>query len=230
MSCSGDSDDGSGPHAVLLWAGCRTLRRSLRPLVWVTLEEVALDAVLEDGRLLARTSARQISDRLGVDPTTVAKALQALRKQGLVSLEREKGPAGRFGLSVYALGAVPGLNVVSPCGADPGVVSPSVVEPVVVESGLASLCMGQPCAETPAPAASGTDRPGMVLPGLPGPDMDEPDMDEPDLVRPEAAEATRGPGSPVRRADNSGRARSRPASPLSQCLGQTSFDLGSVSS
>jgi hypothetical protein len=49
----------------------RPLRRALRPLVWVILEEVALDAVLEDGCLVARTSARQIADRLGLDPTTI---------------------------------------------------------------------------------------------------------------------------------------------------------------
>ena len=88
------------------------------------LEEVALDAVFEGGRLVARTSARQIADRLGVDPTTVAKALQTLRKRGLVTLEREKGPAGRFGLSVYTLGPAPGLTLVSPCAADPCMVSP----------------------------------------------------------------------------------------------------------
>ncbi len=48
----------------------RRLRKELRPLVWVTLEEVALDAVFENGRLFARTSARLIADRLGVDPGT----------------------------------------------------------------------------------------------------------------------------------------------------------------
>ncbi len=66
-----------GSHAVLLSAESRPLRRALRPLAWMILEEVALDALFEDDRLVARTSARQIADRLGVDPTTaVAKALR----------------------------------------------------------------------------------------------------------------------------------------------------------
>ena len=85
----------------MLSADCRPLRRALRPLVWVTLEEVALDAVVEDGRLVARTSARQIADRLGIDPTTAAEALADLRKRGLVTPGAGEGPAGRFGLSVY---------------------------------------------------------------------------------------------------------------------------------
>lgn len=45
---------------VLVSTDSRSLRRELRSLVWVTLEEVALDAVAEDGRLVARTSARQV--------------------------------------------------------------------------------------------------------------------------------------------------------------------------
>ena len=57
-------------------AASRTLRRQLRALAWVTLEDVALDAVAEDGRLVARTSARQVAERLGVDPCAVARALQ----------------------------------------------------------------------------------------------------------------------------------------------------------
>ncbi|MGH9106077.1 MAG: hypothetical protein ACRDZX_09605 [Acidimicrobiales bacterium] len=54
--------------AVVVSAASRALRRQLRPLVWVALEEVALDALAEDGQLVARTSARQVAERLGVDP------------------------------------------------------------------------------------------------------------------------------------------------------------------
>jgi hypothetical protein len=75
MNSRGQGDDGSGSRAVLLSAESRPLRRALRPLAWMILEEVALDALFEGDRLVARTSARQIADRLGVDPTTVAKAL-----------------------------------------------------------------------------------------------------------------------------------------------------------
>ena len=112
MSFSYRGERGSDTWAVLLSGECRALRRELRPLVWVILEEVALDAVVEDGRLVAHTSARQVAERLRLDPGTAAKALRALRERGLVALEPEKGPAARFGLSVYELGLVSGLSVV----------------------------------------------------------------------------------------------------------------------
>ncbi len=105
-----DGDNaGSGSGVVLLSGECRPLRRALRPLVWVVLEEVALDAVVEDGSLVARTSARHVAERLGVNPGTAAEALRVLGRRGLVGLEREKGPAGRFGLSVYQFRPPTGL-------------------------------------------------------------------------------------------------------------------------
>ena len=133
--------------AVVVSVRARRLRKELRPLVWVTLEEVALDAVFENGRLVARTSARLIADRLGVDPGTAAGALRTLRRRGLVAFERESGPAGRFGLSVYVLGDISGLKVFSradcPCLAaawpeepdkkSPELASPSTEEPCVPE-------------------------------------------------------------------------------------------------
>ena len=218
MSSRGEGDR-SDSVAILLSADSRSLRRALRPLVWVTLEEVALDAVAEDGRLVARTSARQIAERLGVDPTTAAKALQALRKRGLVALEREKGPAGRFGLSVYQLGPVPGMTVASPCRADPRMVSPSLVEPVVAEPAMVTPSSGHPCRDTPTPVASDADRACLDLPATDGSDV----------VPPDTADARPGPLGGARRADSAGRGRSRPASPLSHCLGQTALDLGSDS-
>ena len=150
MSPPGDGDAGSDSGVVLLSAECRPLRRALRPLVWVILEEVALDAVVEDGRLVARTSARQVAERLGIDPSTAADALRVLRQRGLVGLEREKGPAGRFGLSVYQLGPVAGLSVVQPCTAEPFMVSPSMVQPDMAEPAVASPCVGTPHVESPA--------------------------------------------------------------------------------
>jgi DNA-binding transcriptional ArsR family regulator len=215
MSSGGESDGRSDPVAVLLSADSRSLRRALRPLVWVTLEEVALDAVVEDGRLVARTSARQIAERVGIDPATAAKALQALRKRGLVALEREKGPAGRFGLSVYQLGPVPGLTVVSPYGADPCVVSPSLVEPVLAEPAMVTPYAGQPDAARPTPAASDAHRAYMDLPGTHGSDV----------ARRDTADATSGARGGIWR-----RVPSRPTSPLSQCFAQTALDLGPESS
>jgi hypothetical protein len=113
MSFLNGSDRAFHSSTVLLSVECRVLRRELRPLVWVILEEVALDAVVEDdARLVARTSARRVAERLRVDPGTAATALRALRQRGLVSLEREKVPGGRFDMSVYELRSISGLSVV----------------------------------------------------------------------------------------------------------------------
>jgi hypothetical protein len=104
------------------------------------LEAIAMDAVREDDRWLARTSARRLADELGIDPGTAASALRALRKRSLLTLKRESGPAGRFGLAVYVLGYVDGLTVVPPRGdisfAKPDPEEPQVAEPHVVKPGM----------------------------------------------------------------------------------------------
>ncbi len=187
--------------AVLVSATSRALRRQLRPLAWVTLEEVALGAVVEDGRLVARTSARQVADRLGVDPSTAVNALRVLRRRGLLSLEREHGPAGRFGLSVYVLGSVDGLALVSP-GAVAAWVLPSMERRSADGSGPTAV------------ARPGLDRPGAVKPHVAQPRTD---MSGPAKV---------GTTQPVRRQT----ASAASTAPTSQCPDQTALDLGSVTS
>ena len=105
----------------------RALRRSVRPVVWVVLEELALTAVTVDGIMMASTSARAIAADLGLDPATTASALRVLRDRGLVELTRETGAAGRFGLSVYRLGPIPGVDMLAPCPEPPRVDEPHMV-------------------------------------------------------------------------------------------------------
>ena len=129
--------DSSGAGAVLVSRTSRRLRRELRPLVWMVLEEVALDAECENGRLIARTSARRVAEGLGIDPGTAAGALRSLRQKGVLALEREFGVAGRFGLAVYVLATVDGLTVVTrgtgmPGGAGPHMGQPHMAEPDAV--------------------------------------------------------------------------------------------------
>ena len=132
---------------VLLSPESRTLRRRLRPLAWMALEEVALDAVAEDGRLVAHTSARRVAELLQVDPGSAARALRVLREQGLVALEREKGAAGRFGLSVYVLGTVAGLTVLGPGAVEPRPESPSLEEADWGGPHTAAAGAEKPCAD-----------------------------------------------------------------------------------
>jgi hypothetical protein len=124
-------DDGGW---VVLGPAARELRRALRPIEWVVLEDVALDARRDDaGALVAPTSARRVGEHLGLTPGAVARALARLRAAGLVSHTRQAGPAGRFGLSAYVLNAVPGLDVMPatpdgdrPCPAPPCPAPPHV--------------------------------------------------------------------------------------------------------
>ncbi len=148
---------------VVLTAASRRLRRDLRPLEWVTLEEVALDAVADNGWLVTHTSARRVAQQLGIDPGTAAGALRVLRKRGLLVLEREKGAAGRFGLSVYALAPIDGLTVVSPPDHVPHVVFPWEDQGDAAEPETAPPCVD----ELRTAGAANTDRPNMNRPHIP---------------------------------------------------------------
>ena len=128
-----------GAGRIVVGPASAELRRSLRPIEWVVLEDVALDAHPDgDGALVAATSARRVAEHLGLTPGAAAGALARLRAAGLVTHARQAGPAGRFGLSAYVLGLVPGLDVLDaedrtpPDVAPPPVALPCVAEPHMV--------------------------------------------------------------------------------------------------
>jgi DNA-binding transcriptional ArsR family regulator len=225
MSHGVDHPRGNGTATlVLLSAGCRPLRHSLRPQVWVVLEEVALDVVPDgDGRLVARTSARLIAQRLGVDPGTVAGALRVLRDRGLVILEREQGKAGRFGLSVYVLGSLDGLSVVLPGMANPPTALSQVVRPCVAGAAMTPPCTGWPHEVASVRAAAVTDSPHMEEPHLA-----VPAAAAPRLVSPCALVANSTSAEDI---DPVGRETPQEAAPsLPHCPGQESLDFGTASS
>jgi len=85
--------------------------RVFRPTVWLVLQDVALDAELRDGRLVASTSARLVATHLRIDPGTAATALRTLRDRGVVELSQAAGPNGRFGLATYTLHLPDGVDV-----------------------------------------------------------------------------------------------------------------------
>ena len=159
MTGRAGDDDREMPEPIstlLLSAESRTLRRRLRPLVWMALEEVALDAVAEDSRLVAHTSARRVANLLQVDPGSAARALRVLRERGLVVLERGKGPDGRFGLSVYVLGKIAGLTVLGPVAVEPHSALPSLDEADRDKPHTAAAGVEKPCADGAYGVAPGT--------------------------------------------------------------------------
>jgi DNA-binding transcriptional ArsR family regulator len=222
MSLWHGGDSGFDSVAVVLSAECRALRRELRALAWVTLEEVALDAVVEGGRLVAHTSARRVAERLGINPGTAATGLRALRESGMVRLEREKGPAGRFGLSVYELGPIAGLSVVQARMADPFVVPPSVVQPAMTARVMAS-CTVAPRVESATSGALDADPSDNLAPGTARRDT----VRSHPVAAPGSAGVTTGEDSACR-PDPSTASTAQPE-PSLECAGQESFDIGWVS-
>jgi DNA-binding transcriptional ArsR family regulator len=129
--------DGTGDadRWIVVHVAARLTLRSLRPVLRVVLEDVALDAVWQDGRLVASTSARLVAEHLGVDPGTAASALRVLRDRGLVELEQHTQSDGRFGLAGYTVHLPPGLDVTPSTDGD----RPHTAEPSTVEADAASI-------------------------------------------------------------------------------------------
>lgn len=143
---------------------CRDLRRRLGPMAWTVLEDLALDAHPDgNGGFRTKTSARRVAGHLGVEPGTAANALRRLRNDGLVSVSREPGPAGRFGPSVYRVTPIPGLTIIddaSPRVGPPdmvtsGAVRPGTVEPPTVEPPTVGPPMVETAMVEPAAALTG---------------------------------------------------------------------------
>lgn len=63
-----------------VFASSRHVKRAVGATAWVILEDIALDATVDDqGRLVADTSVRHIADHLGLNKSTVARHLARLR-------------------------------------------------------------------------------------------------------------------------------------------------------
>ncbi|MBY5161486.1 hypothetical protein [Salsipaludibacter albus] len=83
----------------------RAVKRAVGPIAWAILEDIALDARLDDaGRLVAETNVRRLADNLGLANNTVTKHLGRLRDHGFVLHEehREAG-SGMYAASRYVL-------------------------------------------------------------------------------------------------------------------------------
>ena len=175
------------------------LRRALRPIEWVVLEDVALDARPDgQGALVAATSARRVAERLGLTPGAAAAALARLRSAGLVTHARQAGRAGRFGLSAYVLGPVPGVEVLGaddrtpPAAAPPDVAPPPTAAPHVVEPHMVAAGGAEPTASsgTRTAQARRTARAPASAPASAGAD---PAPARAGVARPSAAAARRAP-------------------------------------
>ncbi len=192
---------------LVLGPASRPLRQALRPIEWVVLEDVALDARPDgSGLLVASTSARRVAEHLGLTPGSAARALAGLRSAGLVTHLRQPGEAGRFGLSAYVLGPVPGLDVVeaasAPCAGPPRAARPPVGDPRVADGHMAEVT-----AAGAADGGPGDDRPTAGTAAAPIASV----LDHHGADAPASAEQRHPPRSPRRR----GRAPQPPPAQLS---------------
>jgi len=134
---------------LVIGPGARALKRQLGPTAWAVLEDVALDARFDDGgRLVATTSSRRVAENLGLTSGTVSRALGRLRSLDLVEYARQSGTGGRFGVSAYVLGALPGIEVLAadrdrpprlaqPCAAHPRSAQPRAAGPCAGDANTA---------------------------------------------------------------------------------------------
>ncbi|WP_052665092.1 hypothetical protein [Nitriliruptor alkaliphilus] len=83
----------------------REVKRAVGLVAWAILEDIALDARLDDaGRLVSTTNVRRIAANLGINKDTAAKHLARLRDYGFVLQEEgRQGPSGRWEACRYVL-------------------------------------------------------------------------------------------------------------------------------
>jgi DNA-binding transcriptional ArsR family regulator len=83
----------------------RAVKRAVGLAAWAILEDIALDARLDDdGRLVAETNVRRIADNLGIGKNAVSRHLARLREYGFVIHEELRDPgSGRYEVSRYVL-------------------------------------------------------------------------------------------------------------------------------
>ena len=88
-----------------VFASSRHVKRAVGATAWVILEDIALDAAIDDhGRLVADTSVRQIAANLGLNKTTVTRHVARPRDHGFVLHEETRDDAsGRWDASRYVL-------------------------------------------------------------------------------------------------------------------------------
>jgi hypothetical protein len=124
-------------NGIIIRPDARELIRTMRPVVWLVLQDVAIDADLHTDVLRAPTSARRVAAHLGIEPGTAASALRVLRERRFLDLRQASESDGRFGLATYTVSLPAGVELfpagrtiapAHPCVASPDTVGPHTVE------------------------------------------------------------------------------------------------------
>ena len=99
----------------------RAVKRAVGLMAWAVLEDIALDARIDDrGRLVAETTVRRIAANLGLNKDTVTKYLGRLREHGFVLQEESREVAsGRYEPCRYVLDPSAGIERFTVTPAEP---------------------------------------------------------------------------------------------------------------
>jgi hypothetical protein len=100
--------------AIALGPNAAELRRRLGPVAWVVLEALVESARDEGVLTVSDQSVRGVAEALGLAKDTVARALQRLAAEHLVTRSSKRDGAGRFGAGSYVVDLPTGLIVPAP--------------------------------------------------------------------------------------------------------------------
>lgn len=89
--------------ALVLGSAASAWRRTLSPVCWVVLEALAESSRERSGITASEKSVRALADELGLAKDTIARAIQRLKRAGLVSRIDARLIDGRFGHGCYVL-------------------------------------------------------------------------------------------------------------------------------
>ena len=105
--------------------------RTVGPTAWVVLEMAALDALDDEGVLVAHVSSRSIAAAVSMSKDTVASALRRLADAGLIERQPQHRTSGRFGAAGYVIHLPAGLTTTAATTSPTtGVHKPSTAPPV----------------------------------------------------------------------------------------------------
>lgn len=95
-----------------VFSSSRAVKRAVGVTAWAVLEDIALDARIDDrGRLVAETNVRRIAENLGLNKETVSKHLGILREYGFVLQEEERDRAsGQYRRYRYVIDPTAGIE------------------------------------------------------------------------------------------------------------------------
>jgi hypothetical protein len=163
------------PRAITVLSSSRALRRSVGPLAWVLLEELALGAENRPDGFTVETNVRDLGATLNVGKDTVAKALGRLADLGLLHPQTRR-VAGRYAGCAYVVdieachraGIVISQAAVvsSPCPVAPCPVQPDAAEADTVDQTPTGWVGASPASHEPD--GTGSASPSLFdLPDLP---------------------------------------------------------------